>query len=187
MKSLPPYPTSARPRVLRWTSSYRQQVAALGLALGLMASPVAAVAAEARVVVVNVARLLADSPSARAVATKIEQEFAPRRQRVQAQLRQLREMSEKFAKDAPTLGEREHLLRERAVGELEREVRRSQAQIGEDFAERNAAERDALARRIHDIVLVLPSQLGVDVVLTRTLWHRPSIDVTDKVGPLLEK
>lgn len=177
----------ATPPASRCISWWPQGLASLCLALGLMASPAAAIGAEARVVVVNVTRLLADSASARAAATRIDREFAPRRQRVQAQLRQLREMSEKLAREAPTLGDREHLLRERAVGELEREVRRSQAQIGEDFAERNAAERDALARRIHDIVLVLPSQLGVDVVLTRTLWHRPSIDVTDKVAALLEK
>ena len=144
-------------------------------------------AAGVRVAVVNVERLLVDSASARAAAAKIDQEFAPRRQRVQAQLRQLREMSDKLAKDAPKLGDREYLLRERAVGELEREVRRTQAQMGEDFAERNAAEREALARRIHHIVLGLPSQLGVDLVLTRTIWHRPAIDVTDKVAALLDR
>ncbi|MET0983551.1 MAG: OmpH family outer membrane protein [Telluria sp.] len=162
-------------------------MAALCLALGLMAPATGAMAAEVRVVVVNVARLLEDSASAHAAAAKIDKEFAPRRQRVQAQLRQLREMSEKLARDAPELNDREHLLRERAVGELEREVRRTQAQMAEDFVERNAAEQEALARRIHNIVLALPSQLGVDLVLTRTIWHRPSIDVTDRVAALLEK
>ncbi|MFC5458689.1 OmpH family outer membrane protein [Massilia niabensis] len=171
----------------RCAFSWSKRVAALCLALGLMLPAVGAMAAEARVVVVNVERLLEDSASARAAAAKIDKEFAPRRQRVQAQLRQLREMSDKLAKDGPKLNDREHLLRERAVGELEREVRRTQAQMSEDFAERNAAERKALARRIHNIVLALPSQLGVDLVLTRTIWHRPAIDVTDKVAALLEK
>jgi Skp family chaperone for outer membrane proteins len=169
------------------SSSWPKLVAALCLALGLMAPPASAIAGEVRVVVVNVGRLLEDSASARAAAAKIDSEFAPRRQRVQAQLRQLREMSDKLAKDAPHLSDREHLLRERAVGELEREIRRTQARMREDFAERNTAERDALARRIHDIVLALPSQLGVDLVLTRTIWHRPAIDVTDKVAALLDK
>ncbi|MDB5746193.1 MAG: hypothetical protein JWP72_1041 [Massilia sp.] len=169
------------------TSSWPKSVATLCLALGLLVPPASAMAAEVRFAVVNVERLLVDSASARAAAAQIDREFAPRRQRVQAQLRQLREMSDKLARDAPGLNDREYLLRERAAGELEREVRRTQAQIGEDFAERNAAERDVLARRIHHIVVALPSQLGVDLVLTQTIWHRPAIDVTDKVGALLDK
>lgn len=193
MMSLHRHTTRARPGTLGPAPSTPRRVAALCLALGLLASPGTTIArdpgrvATMRVAVVNVERLLVDSASARAVAAQIEKEFAPRRQRVQAQLRQLREMSEKLTRDAPTLSDREHLLRQRAVGELEREVRRTQAQIGEDFAERHTAERNALARRIHHIVLALPSQLGVDLVLTRTIWHRPAIDVTDKVGAMLDR
>jgi hypothetical protein len=33
----------------------------------------------------------------------------------------------------------------------------------------------------------LPAQLGVDVVLTRTVWHRPKVDVTDQVGAMLDR
>lgn len=143
--------------------------------------------AQARVVVVNVERLLADSKRARASAAKIEAEFAPRRQQIQAQLRQLRALSDKLAQDAPQLDDRERLVRSRAVGELERTVRRAQARIAEDFAERTDAERALIAKRIHDIVQKLPAQQGVDVVLTRTVWHRPQIDVTDKVGAVLDR
>lgn len=141
----------------------------------------------ARVVVVNVERLLVDSTPARAAAARIEAEFAPRRQHVQAQLRQLRAMSEKLAQDAPRLDGREQLVRSRAVNELERTVRRAQASIADDFTDRSASERAILAKRIHDIVQALPAQQGVDVVLTRTVWHRSQIDVTDKVGALLDR
>jgi outer membrane protein len=177
----------------RRRSVYSRTAAALCLALGLMAAPGASAAPDAgrrgevRVVVVNVERLLVESARARAATAKIEQEFAPRRQRVQAQLRQLRDMSEKLAQDAPHLGGRELVMRQRALGELEREVRRTQAQIGDDFAERTQAERGAIAERIHAILLTLPAQLGVDLVLTRTIWHRPALDVTDQVETLLDK
>jgi outer membrane protein len=167
-------------------------VAAAGFALGLALSGPAGAQnagrpAEVRVVVVNVERLLVDSKRARAASAKIEAEFAPRRQQIQAQLRQLRELSERLAQDAPQLDDREKLLRSRAVGELERTVRRAQDRIREDFADRTASERDAIAQRIHDIVQALPAQQGVDVVLTRTIWHRPQIDVTDKVEAMLDR
>ncbi|MEN3277314.1 MAG: outer membrane protein [Massilia sp.] len=175
------------------TASCLKRVTALCLALGCMACQAPPIAADAartgtlRVAVVNVERLLVESGRARAAAEKIEWEFAPRRQQVQLQLRQLREMSEKLAQDGPNLSDREHLVRSRELGELERTVRRAQARISEDFAERKEAERAAIAQRIHDIVLALPAQLGVDVVLTRTIWHRPAIDVTDKVMHLLDR
>jgi outer membrane protein len=143
--------------------------------------------AEARIVVVNVERLLVDSKPARAATAKIEAEFTPRRERIAAQLRQLRALSDKLAQDAPQLDDREKLVRSRAVGELERTIRRAQAQISDDFAERTASERAAIARRIVGIVTRLPAQLGVDVVLTRTIWHRPQIDVTDQVEAMLDR
>jgi Skp family chaperone for outer membrane proteins len=143
--------------------------------------------AEARVVVVNVERLLVNSKRARATAAKIEAEFIPRRERIAAQLRQLRALSDKLEQDAPRLDDREKLLRSRAVGELERTIRRAQDQISDDFAERRASERAALATRIYNIVTQLPAQLGADVVLTRTIWHRPQIDVTDKVEATLDR
>lgn len=144
-------------------------------------------AAEARVVVVNVERLLVDSKRARAANAKIEAEFAPRREQIVAQLRQLRAMSDKLEQDALTLDDREKLVRSRAVGELERTIRRAQERISDDFAERTAAERDAIATRIRTIVQQLPAQQGVDLVLTRTIWHRPQIDVTDKVEAMLDR
>lgn len=163
-----------------------------GLALGFGISGMACAQEagrplEARVVVVNVERLLVDSKRARAANAKIEAEFAPRRQQIQVQLRELREMSDKLAQDSLHLDDREKLVRSRAVGELERTVRRAQDRIRDDFADRTASERDAIAKRIHDIVQALPAQQGVDVVLTRTIWHRPQVDVTDKVQALLDR
>jgi Skp family chaperone for outer membrane proteins len=143
--------------------------------------------AQARIVVVNVERLLVDSKRAHAAAAKIEAEFLPRRERIAAQLRQLRALSDKLAQDAPGLDDREKLVRSRAVGELERTIRRAQNQISDDFAERTASERAALATRIYNIVTQLPAQLGADVVLTRTIWHRPQIDVTDRVEAMLDR
>ena len=171
-------------------NKHLKHVAALCLAANLY-GPAAAQQtlrpAEARVVVVNVERLLVDSAPARAAAAKIEAEFTPRRERIAAQLRQLRTLSDKLAQDAARLDDREKLVRSRAVGELERSIRRAQDQISDDFAERTAAERDAVAKRVYEVVTRLPARLGVDVVLTRTVWHRPQIDVTDKVEAMLNR
>ena len=141
---------------------------------------------EARIVVVNVERLLTESPHAQAIAARIEAEFAPRRQQIQAEVRRLRDLSEKLSHDAPQLPDREHLARSREVGDLERAVRRDQAVLQEDLLERKMEERSRMAERISAIIATLRAQQGVDLVLTRTIWHRPSIDVTDKVSRMLD-
>jgi Skp family chaperone for outer membrane proteins len=169
-----------------------QRYAAACLVLGLASSAPAraqapSLPAGSRLVVVNVERLLLDSSRARAHAAAIEAEFMPRRQQIQAQLRQLRELAEKLDQDTPGLDDRERLLRARELGEFERSVRRAQLRINDDFAERSAAGRAAIARRIHEIVQQLPAQQGVDMVLTRTIWHRAQLDVTDQVATMLER
>ena len=141
---------------------------------------------EARVVVVNVERLLTDSPRAQAVAARIDAEFIPRRQHIQAEVRRLRELSDKLAHDAPQLSDRDHLERSREIGDLERAIRRDQAVLQEDLLERKMDERSRMAERINDIIATMRAQQGVDLVLTRTIWHRPAVDITDKVSRLLD-
>lgn len=141
---------------------------------------------EARIVVVNVERLLSESPRAQAVAASIDAEFAPRRQQIQAEVRRLRELSDKLARDAAQLPNREHLERSREVGDLERALRRDQAALQEDLLERKMDARSRMAERINAIIMGLRTQQGVDLVLTRTIWHRPALDVTEQVSRMLD-
>jgi len=168
-----------------------KHLAAVCLCLGLagLSTPLAAQEArrEARIVVVNVERLLNESAYAQTVAKRIEADFGPRQQHIQADLRRLRDMSDRLARDTPHLSEREHIVRSREVGELERMVRREQAKFQEDLAERKLKDRTLMVARINEAIATIRQQQGVELVLTRTIWHRPGIDVTDKVARMLDK
>jgi len=163
--------------------------ACLCLALAGLGAPLAAQEArrEARIAVVNVERLLSESAYAQAVAKRIEADFGPRQQQIQTDLRRLRELSDKLARDTLHLSEREHIVRSREVGELERMVRREQATFQEDLAERKLQERTRMVARINEVIAIIRQQQGIELVLTRTIWHRPDIDVTDKVARMLVK
>ena len=39
-----------------------------------------------------------------------------------------------------------------------------------------------MAERINEIIAAMRARQGIDLVLTRTIWHRPAIDITDKVA-----
>ena len=171
--------------------TYSTYLAAGWLCLALIGvTPLPAAAQDgsrgARIAVVNVERLLSESPRAQAVAARIDAEFAPRRQQIQAEVRRLRDLSEKLAHDAPQLSDREHLERSREIGDLERAVRRDQAVLQEDLFERRMEDRSRMAERISAIIASLRAQQGVDLVLTRTVWHRPALDITDQVSRMLD-
>ena len=172
-------------------NTHLKYLAAAGLCLALagLSVPLAAqeTRREARIIVVDVERILSESAHARAVASRIEADFAPRRQRIQADVRRLREMSDKLTQDTPQLSERERIMRAREVGEFERTVRREQAKFQEDLLERRLKERARMAARINEIITTIREQQGVELVLTRTVWHRPDLDVTDKVARMLDK
>lgn len=163
--------------------------ACLCLSLAGLAAPLAAqeTRREARIVVVNVERLLTESAHAKAIAAQIEADFAPRRQRIQLDVRRLRELSDKLQHDASGLNEREHIMRVREVGELERSVRREQAKLQEDMLERKMKEHKRIAARINEVIGRVREQQGAEIVLTRTVWHRPSLDITDKVERMLDE
>lgn len=176
------------------TYTTRQALLWLCLALGGALPALAAaqengrnIAREARIVVVNVEHLLSESPRAQALAASIDAEFAPRRQQIQAEVKRLRELSDKLGQDTPNLSDREHLARSREIGDLERAVRRDQAILQEDLLERKMQERSRMAERINAIIASLRTRQGIDLVLTRTIWHRQAIDITDKVAQELEK
>jgi len=178
-------------RLKNHTLRFAASCLCLCLCLAMLGLPVAPAAAQeasrgARIVVVNVERLLSESARAQAMAASIETEFAPRRQQIQAEVRRLRELSEKLTLDAHALSDREHLARSREVGDLERTVRRDQAIFQEDLLERKTEERARMAARITEIIGAMRAQQGADLVLTRTIWHRPALDITDKVGRLLD-
>ncbi len=72
---------------------------------GLLVSALAVVPAQAeiKIGVVNAARLLQESPQAKAVQEALRNEFAPKQRELAAQQAALKAKQEKYEKDAPTM------------------------------------------------------------------------------------
>src|SRR5690606_19658389 len=89
--------------------------AAAVLALGGFAVPGTASAQNIKIGVVNVVRLLEESPQSQAVNAALQDEFAPRQRELQARERELQQKAETFRRDAPVMGEEERLRLEREI------------------------------------------------------------------------
>jgi outer membrane protein len=160
--------------------------ALFGLAAGAVAAP-AAGAFEARVVVVNIERVLTTSAPAVEANRRIYLEFNPRDKALEQRAVQLRELTRKLDQDMPQLAERDRVLRTRELDEFERDFERQRAQFREDLGERQARVRADVAARVYEIIKTLPHDQHVDLVLINTVWNSPRVDVTDKVLKLLER
>jgi outer membrane protein len=142
---------------------------------------------ESYVAVVNIERVLSTSAPAVEANRRIVDEFNPREKALEQQGLQLRQMRLKLEQDTPRLSERDRVLRSREIEDFERSLVRRRAQFREDLAERQSKARAAVASRVYEIIKTLPHEQQVDLVLIKTVWHSPRVDVTDKVLRMLER
>ena len=75
----------------------------------------AATAQDLKIGVINVARLIEQSPQAESVTKALQEEFGPRQRDITAMQTKLRTDTEKFQRDSPVMAEAERLTLERQI------------------------------------------------------------------------
>jgi outer membrane protein len=100
--------------------------------------------------VVNVSRLVEQSPQFAAARKKIDEEFGPRQRELQAKAQALRTQQETFQRDAPVMGEEERANLERQIRDGQRELERTNNELVEDF---NLRQNEELGKLQRDVLL----------------------------------
>jgi len=159
----------------------------LALMLGAAALVPAAAMAEVKVGFVNTAKLLEESPQARAAQQALENEFLPRQRELADQQKALQEKEEKLKRDAAVMSEADR-------GKAERELRDGQRDLARRF---NELQEDANLRRNEEFAKVQRSLLqevqsyaranGFDLIVSDgVLFASPAVDVTAQVVTALK-
>jgi outer membrane protein len=160
----------------------RTKTALLALVtLAASALPLGAAQAQAKVGVVNVARLLQEAPQAQAASQALETEFAARKRDLQNSERDLKAREEKLQKDGATMAEAERRNQEKALRDGQRDFARKQNEFMEDLNVRRNEALGQLQRSILAEVQTYAKTAGLDVVISEALYASPSIDVTNQV------
>ena len=153
------------------------------MALPLMAS--AQTTGDLKIGVVNVGRLLQESPQAQSAKESLEQEFAPRRREIVAMQTALDGKAAALQKDAEVMGAAEREKAERDLRNEERGILRAQNEFREDLDLRN---NEAIGRIQQDVMREISGYAesgGYDLVLADGIvFANKSIDITD---PILER
>ena len=145
------------------------------------ASAAPALAQDIKIGFVSTERILRDSNAAKAAQTRLEQEFSRREREIEALGNQLRQASEKFEKDAPTLSESQRAARQRQLAELERDFQRRRREFQEDLAQRRNEELQQIIERANRVIKQIAEAEKYDLILQEAVYIAPKHDITDKV------
>lgn len=144
--------------------------------------------AELKVGAVNLAKVSNDAPQAEAATEKLEQEFGPRDQELDAMQKDLREMELKLERDGAVMSRDQRADLEKEIVNMRREVRRTRDEFREDLNIRRNEELGKLQRRIFQAIQVVAKDQGFDLVLTDgVVYASDKVDITALVIEQLRK
>ena len=148
--------------------------------------PFAAAQAQAKIGVVNVARLLQEAPQAQAASQALENEFAARKRELQNLERDLKAREDKLQKDGATMAEADRRNQEKALRDGQREFARKQNEFLEDLNVRRNEALGQLQRTVLQEVQTYAKGAGLDVVVADALYASPAVDITAQVLAALQ-
>ena len=156
------------------------------LALAATSLPAGAAQAQAKIGVVNIARLLQEAPQAQAASAALESEFAARRRDLENQQKDLKAREDKLAKDGAVMAEAERRNAEKTLRDGQRELARKQNEFLEDLNVRRNEALGQLQRSVLQEVQAYAKSAGLDVVVADALYASPSVDITSQVLSALQ-
>jgi outer membrane protein len=136
---------------------------------------------ELKIGFVNLDRVLRDAVPAKVAQTKLEAEFNRREKELSDADSKLKGASDKFEKDAPTLGEGERVRRQRELVDQDRELQRKRREFQEDLNQRKNEELSTVLDRANKVVKQIFDQEKFDLIVQEAVFASGRVDITDKV------
>ncbi|TFZ08016.1 OmpH family outer membrane protein [Ramlibacter humi] len=150
--------------------------------VGALALSMPALAQEAfRVGFVNTDRIFREANSAKSAQAKLEQEFSRREKELGDMGNSLKNASDKFEREAPTLSESQRQQRQKQLVDQDREFQRKRREYQEDLTARRNEELQQVLERANRVVKQVAEQEKYDLIIQEAVYINPKHDITDKV------
>jgi len=145
--------------------------------------PASVLAAELKIGVLHTAKVLEEAPQTEIARTAIEKEFQPRRKEIDELLKKLRQKEEKLTRDGAIMSENERRKLERDVRTRQRDIKRLQDEIREDFNIRRNDALDKVQRQVREAVNIVGERGKFDLILNdEVLFYMSNkVDITAAV------
>jgi outer membrane protein len=134
-----------------------------------------------RVGFVNTDRIFREANTAKAAQAKLEQEFSRREKDLNDLGNSLKNASDKFEREAPTLSESQRVQRQKQLVDQDRDFQRKRREFQEDLNARKNEELQQVLERANRVVKQVAEAEKYDVILQEAVYINPKHDITDKV------
>ena len=154
---------------------------ALALMAGVAAFSSIAQAQDFKLGFVNTERIFREAATAKQAQAKLEQEFSRREKELVDAGNALKQASEKFEREAPTLAESQRTARQKQLIEQDREFQRKRREFQEDLNARKNEEQQIVVERANRAVKQVAEAEKYDVIFQEAVYINPKHDITEKV------
>ena len=134
-----------------------------------------------RVAVVNSEKVFNESNLAKAMQTRLQNEFTKRQNDLRDSAQKIKSAAEKLDRDAAVMNEAERVRRQRELADQDRELQRKQREFTEDLNQRTFEERAKIAEKANLVLRQIAEQRKIDVIVQEAAYVNPKADVTDDV------
>jgi outer membrane protein len=157
------------------------QVGIIVAVTAIVAPQVFAQDAGTRVAVVNSEKVFNESNLAKAMQTRLQNEFTKRQNDLRDSAQKIKSAAEKLDRDAAVMNEAERIRRQRELADQDRELQRKQREFTEDLNQRTFEERAKIAEKANAVLKQIAEQRKIDVIIQDPAYANPKVDVTDDV------
>ena len=149
----------------------------------ILLSTVTIHAAELKIGVVSIAKILNQAPQAEQANKRLQKEFEPRQKALQDTENSLRSMQQRLEKDGAVMNDSQRRNLERDIRVQSRDFQRAAAEFRDDFNIRRNEELGKFQQQVLQAVNALAKEEGFDLILNEgaVIYASQSIDITDKV------
>ena len=138
-------------------------------------------AQELKIGIVNLDRIFREANSAKSAQAKLEQEFGKREKDLNDVGTQLKTLSDKYDREAPTLSENQRVTRQKQLVDQDRDFQRKRREFQEDLNARKNEELQQVIERANRVVKALAEAEKYDLIVQEAVYVNPKHDITDKV------
>jgi len=134
-----------------------------------------------RVAVVNSEKVFNESNLAKAMQTRLQNEFTKRQNELRDSAQKIQTAAEKLDRDAAVMNEAERVRRQRELADQDRELQRKQREFTEDLNQRTFEERAKIAEKANAVLRQIAEQRKLDIIVQEAAFASPKADITDDV------
>ena len=142
-------------------------------------------AADYNIGYVDVAKILNESPAAKAAQKKLEEEFNPRNKQLESKAKKINKQKEKLQKESDIMSNDQIESLKRKILKSERDLKRDATEAQEDFKLRRRDELGKIENKLKEVILKIAEGGKYDLIFTNAdvtyASDKTGINITAKV------